>query len=98
MTRWWLDGTLSKGTAYELEHLAREMEDVLPDEALRAEAIRILKRKRESGGGQEVKKEVITKMEQWLRDQKIPVSELAQEMIIANEFARAKAQAQGKER
>ncbi len=98
MTRWWLDGTLSKGTAYELEHLAREMEDVLPDEALRAEAARILKRKRESGGGQEVKKEVIAKMEQWLSDQKIPLSELAQEMIIANEFARAQEQAQGKEK
>ena len=98
MTQWWLDGTLSKGAAYELERLAREMGEVLDEEALRAEAIRILKRKRESGGGQEVRKEVIEKMEKWLKEQKLPLSELAQEMIIANEFARAKAQAQGKER
>ncbi len=99
MTAWWLDGTLSKGAAYELERLAHKMEGVLPNEALRAEAIRILKRKRESGGGQEVQKDVIEKMEKkWLEEQKILLSELAQEMIIANEFARAQEQAQGKEK
>ncbi len=101
MTAWWLDGTLSKGTAYELERLAREMEGVLPNEALRAEAIRILKRKRESGGGQEVQKDVIEKMEKWLeeelKEQNLPLSELAQEMIIADEFARAEKQKRGKE-
>lgn len=98
MTEWWLNGTLSKGTAYELESLARGMEGVLPDEALRAEAIRILKRKRESGGGQDVKKDVIEKVEKWLKEQEIPLSELAQEMIIGNGFARAVEQAQGKEK
>jgi len=98
MTRWWLDGTLSKGTAYELEHLARKMGDVLDRKALRVEAIRILKRKRESGGGQGVRKEIIEKMEKWLEELEehdSPLGELAQEMIIADEFTRAMEQAQG---
>jgi len=95
MTKWWLEGILSKGTAYELEHLAREMENVLPNEALYAEAVRILKRKRESGGQKDVPKEVIAQIKKWLG--KMPLSELAQEMIVANEFARARKEAQGKE-
>ena len=102
MAQWWLDGTLSKGTAYELEYLAREMknilqkeDDVLPEDALRAEAIRILKRKRESGGGEQVTQTVIQQLEEWLKQ--IALGDLAQEMIIANEFARAYKQAQPKQ-
>lgn len=97
MTTWWMDGTLSKGTAYELERLAREMEGVLREDALRAEAMRILKRKRESGGQEQVKKKVLEKVEAWLKHEKIKLYELAQEMIIAAELARARKQAEGKE-
>ncbi|HGX94024.1 MAG TPA: type III-B CRISPR-associated protein Cas10/Cmr2 [Candidatus Tenderia sp.] len=113
MVQWWLDGTLSKGTAYELERLAREMEGVLKKEALQAEAVRILKRKRESGGEEGVSKDVIDTFQAWIKKDKekdkenedagnkenkgIPLHELAQEMIVANEFAKAVQQAQGKE-
>ncbi|GAP61723.1 hypothetical protein ARMA_0146 [Ardenticatena maritima] len=97
MRGWWLNETLSKGTAYELERLARDMEGVLPAEALAAEAVRILKRKRESGGKEKVKQEVIDQIENWLKKEQIKLHELAQEMIVANELARASKQAQGKE-
>nr|WP_290666858.1 type III-B CRISPR-associated protein Cas10/Cmr2 [Ardenticatena sp.] len=87
MTSWWLNDTLSKGTAYELERLARDMEGVLPQHALCAEAVRILKRKRESGGRQEVPKEVIEQVQTWLAVERIALGEVAQEMIVANELA-----------
>jgi len=88
MVKWWCAGTLSKGTPYEFERLARTMEGVLDIEALQAEAVRILKRKRESESQKELAKEVISTIEQWL--QAVPLSGLAQEMIIAAEIANAK--------
>ena len=85
MRGWWLNETLSKGTAYELERLARDMEGVLPAGALAAEAVRILERKRESGGAQKINPQIIQTLKGWLAH--IPLHELAQEMIVANELA-----------
>lgn len=90
---WWRDGTVSKGTAYELDGLARTMEGILSNEALCAEAIRIVKRKRESRGTREVPREVIDRLTEWLRTETL--SELAKEMIVAAEFASAKDMAEG---
>ena len=87
MVQWWRAGMLSKGTLYEFERLARTMENVLPERALRAEAIPILKRKRESEGNGELAEEVISAIERWLKT--VSLSELAREMIIAAEIANA---------
>ncbi len=87
MVQWWRAGMLSKGTPYEFERLARTMENVLPEKALRAEAIRILKRKRESESNRELAEEIISVIERWLDI--VPLSELAQEMIVAAEIANA---------
>ncbi|RME12611.1 MAG: type III-B CRISPR-associated protein Cas10/Cmr2 [Ardenticatenia bacterium] len=85
MRGWWLNETLSKGTAYELERLARDMGGVLPAGALAAEAVRILERKRQSGGTQKINPQIIQTLKGWLAH--IPLHELAQEMIVANELA-----------
>jgi CRISPR-associated protein Cmr2 len=89
MVTWWTDGTLSRGTPYEFQELAQSLGDVLPQEALVAEAKRILGRKRESRG-QEVSEEVRKTIEEWLTKDQVPLAQLAHEMIIAAEFADAK--------
>jgi len=92
MVQWWRAGMLSRGTPYEFERLARTVEDVLSEEALRAEAIRILKRKREAESDRELAKAVISAIERWLET--VPLSELAQEMIVAAEIANAEEMAE----
>jgi CRISPR-associated protein Cmr2 len=94
---WWLNKSLSKGTPYEFEQLAQAVEGVLPADALQAEAVRILKRKRESGGESEVPCEVVTKLQGWIEDKTVGLYELTQEMIVAAELASAAQQARGKE-
>ncbi len=87
MAGWWRTGTLSKGTPYEFERLAYTMGSVLSEAALRAEATRILRRKRESESDKELAEEVIGAIKRWLT--RVPLNELAQEMIIAAEIASA---------
>lgn len=99
MISWWQAKVLSKGTPYELEKLAH-MESVLEPEALQAEAIRILKRKRESGGEREIPQKILEQFRQYLTnddEKSVGLHELTQEMMIAAELAAAEAQAQGKE-
>jgi CRISPR-associated protein Cmr2 len=79
---------ISSGTAYELYDLHRRLEKSdLPDKALRREAIRIIKRKKESGGESDINERTEEKMQNWLK--LCSVKELAQEMIVAKEFAGA---------
>jgi CRISPR-associated protein Cmr2 len=81
---------ISAGTAYELEKLHQQLsESGLPAEAFQREAIRIIQRKREAGGGREVQEDVRQEFKQWFRDKALTLDELAQEMIIAGEFAGA---------
>jgi hypothetical protein len=58
-------------------------------EAIWREAVRIIQRKRERGGGREVQEQVRQQFETWFKDKDLTLNELAQEMIIAGEFARA---------
>jgi len=85
---------VSHGAAYELENLEHALE--LPDvetethnKMLRKEAIRILGRKRESGGDEKVNKETRAKFEKWFEGETVSLDELAGEMIIAAELAKA---------
>lgn len=81
---------ISAGAAYELQKLHQELSDAaLTGEVFEKEAVRIIQRKREAGGGQEVQKQIQQQFETWFRDDALALDELAQEMIIAGEFAGA---------
>lgn len=85
---------ISKGTAFELYQMHREFIELnISGEGIINEALRIVNRKRQSGGEKSLPVEVKNQFELWLSKEKIPVGELAQEMIIAKEFAAAKAMA-----
>jgi len=78
---------ISGGTAYELQKLHRDLSGTgIPADGLAKEALRIVKRKRESGGEEDIKKEVKDAFKQWLVTDGIPLDELAKEMIIAGMF------------
>lgn len=86
---------ISAGTAYELECLHRQLSEAeLPEVAFRREAIRIIQRKREGGGGREVREQVREQFETWFKDKDLALNELAQEMIVAGEFAKAREMAE----
>lgn len=89
---------ISTSTAYELYQLHQQLNDVeLPKAALQGEAIRIIQRKREVGGSQKILDKVRKQFETWFillstdesDKNKLTLAELAQEMIIAGEFASA---------
>jgi CRISPR-associated protein Cmr2 len=81
---------ISAGTAYELQNLHQQLGKAgLPSDAVQREALRIIQRKRESGGEREIQKEVRQQFGSWLRDQDVSLEELAQEMVIAGELAKA---------
>lgn len=81
---------ISHGAAYELEDLQKRMQNSeLPAEALEKEALRILKRKRESGSEKPVDEEKMTELVEQFRNQKgeLELNELASELILAAEIA-----------
>jgi CRISPR-associated protein Cmr2 len=94
-----LQKAISHGAAYELEELQRQMENSGLPEALEKETLRILKRKRESGGTKTVDEEkVLNVFKSWLpglKDEKgtLRLDELAGEMVVAAELAKAYAMA-----
>lgn len=95
-------GLISAGTPYELQGLHRGLSAAeVPPEGLEKEAMRIIARKRETGGKRMVDPEVKEVFEQWLIPKKgqeidkkpeenVTVDQLAMEMIIAREFSRSK--------
>lgn len=83
-------GWISGGTAYELLELHLDLSGIgIPNEqeAIIDEALRIIKRKRKSGSDEKLTKEVTDQFDRWLLKDKLAINELAQEMIIAKEFA-----------
>jgi CRISPR-associated protein Cmr2 len=93
MIDWRRDDAISAGTPYELYELHRLLaESNVPPEALMEEALRIIDRKREAGGGEmsnEQKKDIREKFKTWFKDENISLEEIAYEMIIAGQFASA---------
>lgn len=91
MIEWRSNGAIAAGVAYELQELDRVLGQAgLPKDALAGEALRIVARKRESGGEKEVSKEVTDAFEQWIKHDKIKLQELALELIVASMFAAAR--------
>lgn len=81
---------ISAGTAYELHELHRSLSDTsVPTAGIVAEAIRIIKRKREPGGENAISEKVIQQFDRWLRLHNVTLPEVAQEMIVAKLFAEA---------
>jgi CRISPR-associated protein Cmr2 len=82
---------ISAGTAYELQELHRVLSNTgIPPKGLAQEAMRIVSRKQESGGGKAIDEKKVEKVfEQWLDPEQdnIALNELAKEMIVANIFA-----------
>ena len=99
MIEWRREDAISAGTPYELHELHRLLADSdIPREALMEEALRIIDRKRESGGKEmsEAKKQIIRKQfEVWFKQQDMSLEEIAYEMIIAGQFASAQELAGG---
>ncbi len=89
-----LQKAISHGAAYELENLERalsisEIETGTREDMLRKEATRVIGRKRESGGDEKMNRETKAKFERWLEAETLTLDELAREMIIAGELAKA---------
>lgn len=86
------------GAAYELRQLALDLNEAhhlaLPEksvflEAIRAEASRILKRKKAEGGTKKLTDEIRQKIETLMKVESVSVEAIAEELIVAKEFARA---------
>jgi CRISPR-associated protein Cmr2 len=78
---------ISSGAAYELQNLYLDLTDSeVPPAAIAEEAFRIISRKQQSGSQIEIPGHVRDQFNQWLLIEKIPISEIALEMIIAREF------------
>jgi CRISPR-associated protein Cmr2 len=81
---------ISAGTAYELQELSRVLSGTgIPPEGIVAEALRIVKRKRESGGEYRISEKVKEAFQLWLNQESINPEELARQMIVAQVFAGA---------
>ncbi len=87
---------ISSGTAYELQQLDRDLSGTsIPMSGIVVEAIRIIKRKRESGSEKRIDQDIIQLFQQWLAVDNVGTSpevtlpELAQEMMVAKIFADA---------
>ncbi|MFZ1238851.1 MAG: type III-B CRISPR-associated protein Cas10/Cmr2 [Anaerolineae bacterium] len=93
MICWRRAEVISAGTPYEMQNLHQVMGSVASlKEAMIKETLRIVERKRESGGEQIDKKKqekILAEFKKWLEVEKVSLVEIAHEMIIANEFASA---------
>ncbi len=77
------DDAIPDGAAYDLQELARTLKGM--DDAIKAEAVRILKRKRAKGGTEEIPKQTQVKLRELI--QQVGISQIARELIIAHELA-----------
>ncbi|PIV28718.1 MAG: type III-B CRISPR-associated protein Cas10/Cmr2 [Anaerolineae bacterium CG03_land_8_20_14_0_80_58_20] len=89
---------ISAGTAYELQELHRVLSKAgVPANGQAKEAVRIVKRKKKSGGEVKVKQKTLDAFEQWIAKDILPLDELSKEMIIAGMFAGASGTGESKE-
>jgi CRISPR-associated protein Cmr2 len=97
MIDWQRKGTISAGVAYEMQELQRVLgPSVEMNSALIAESLRIVERKRESGGERPIDSNEVGKyLEQWIKSEKVDLYELSQELIVSSLFADAMNMAEG---
>lgn len=88
-----LAGELPRGLGYELRDVALRLSGPELESPLRDEAVRIARRKRTGGGTTALTDEVSTKLEGYLRNTRLSVAGLANELIVARLFAGAFRQA-----
>lgn len=86
-----LANELPRGVGYELRDAARRLPEM--GEALRAEAMRIIGRKRRRGGEGRLTKAVFAKLSEYLNDKTLSIEDLAYQIIGARPFADAMKQA-----
>ena len=93
MICWRRSKVISAGTPYELQKLHQVLgESPGLKDAMLKEALRIVERKRESGGAKLDKKKrekILAEFEKWLKTDNVSLVEIAHEMIVASEFAAA---------
>lgn len=99
---WHCEGDVPDGAAYELDKLSRQLtvdendpQRPILEKAIKAEALRVWKRKRTEGGAEEVSDRIRQTVHQLLESDELTVAELtvaelAQELIVARIFADAK--------
>jgi CRISPR-associated protein Cmr2 len=82
---------LPRGVGYELRDATLRLQGM--DDALRAEAMRIIGRKRKKSGEGKLTKAVFEKMSEYVKDKKLSIEDLAYQIITARPFADAMRQA-----
>lgn len=94
MTDWMAQGDISSAASYDLRALHHRLSGVSGLEGgMVKEAVRIIGRKRREGGSTEEDpklKGIKQTIRGWLEEDKVPVGELANELIIASAFASAR--------
>jgi CRISPR-associated protein Cmr2 len=91
------DDAVPDAAAYELLDLDRRLGGVQLRDARNKEALRILRRKEAQHGHQSIAKDILDRLEQWIiptdTTTELPIRQLADELIVAREFANAMDQA-----
>lgn len=89
-----LDDALPDGAAYEIRDLWLRFKNVSElEEPMKAEAVRILRRKRSNQGLSKVSQDILDKIELLITSKEFSLKDLANEIIVARDFARAYKQA-----
>lgn len=86
---------IAKGTPFELQRMGRTLTGHVEPHAVVREAMRIIDRKRESHSEHPIADDVRELFRSWIVDQKIPISAIAQEQIVASVLAEAQDVADG---
>lgn len=76
---------ISGGVAYELQDMHRVL--FKTNVPVASEALRVISRKREAGSDKSIEPHVREKFRHWLDTEKLPLDELAREMIVAKALA-----------
>lgn len=94
LTKWHSSGAIPDSAAYDLHDLIERLGDTLPPAALKAEAVRIVKRKRGQSGQAATANDDLVKLADTLpsdpdQAKQWSVAKFADELIVTREFAKA---------
>ncbi len=91
---WHRQGAIPDSAAYDLHDLIKRLGDTLPPVALKAEAVRLVKRKRGNGGSAQKANQALLALAEQLpitidTAKEWGVRQFANELIVTREFAKA---------